>query len=461
MNENDRAAMREKQVKEEMQTNGKQAKNQRNIELHTKLKQFFWEQKGCIWISVLFIGIIAIGWAWKADLHPERGNQFIRWEWWPEMRHKLWQASEMVCNVVIAYSAMLATVVTFYYSVTGNKRWGIPYRRLIMYNAGSWTIPVLFVAILLLTVFVAVAQHMPWKHTMYVCVIYILLLQTYVIIEILRSTSHAYGKWVICGMERKKYGKERESSENDSIRWIYSAGHLEQAIHSEEFIQDKKDLLMEFLRIPFQLKKGELSYNNLRQEVFVGKEELERIYLFYFLNISSAFQNLGGEEKQIERNELYLCIGGFLKEVYGLVSSNGKGKAVYNMVLSGIINGMVYSGVEDTVVFCDYVFSDHIPSELEPLQLRLYVLFQEVMCMFEEKPGQRNLRIRKLSEWEPIREKEDISVCAYYWNIWVKMFHIPLVSKVKHFRAAMQTITGYGNESPAVLEMLLPMGRER
>lgn len=445
MNEDDKAVMKATQEKEQQ---------------GTKLKLFFWDQKGCIWILILLIGLIAIGWALKVDLYPERENHFIRWEWWPEIRYKLWQASEMVCNVVIAYSAMLATVVTFYYSITGNKRWGVPYRRLIKYTAGSWTIPVLFVVVLLLTVFMAIAHHVPWKHTMYVCAAYIVLIQTYLIVKILGSTSHAYGRWVICRRERRKYGKEKGSCVNDSIRWIYSAGHLEQAIHSEEFVQDKKDLLAEFLRIPFQQKEGELSCKNFCQEVFTQDSELEKIYLFYFINISSAFQNLNGEGKQIERNELYLCIGGFLKELYELVKLKGSsGKAVYHMVLSGIINGMVYSGVEDAVVFCNYVFAERIPSELCALQLRLYVLFQEVMCMFEEIPGQRSLEIRKMREWKPVRE-EDISTCAYYWNIWVRMFNIPLVSKMKHFKAAMQTMTGRGNESQVVLEMRLPMERK-
>ena len=268
-------------------------------------------------------------------------------------------------------------------------------------------------------------------------------------------------------MERKEYWNEKSPCDADSMSWIYSAGRLEQAIHSEEFIMDKKDLLGEFLWIPFQQKKGELSYNIFIQETSESQQELEKMYLFYFFNISSAFQNLSGEERQIERKELYLCIGGFLKELYGsfcLKERAKEEKTVYHMVLSGIMNGMVYSGVEDNVMFCDYVFSEVLSKdnlkELSTLQLHLYVLFQEVMDMFGVKSSRRKLRIKKMDEWKPVKEKEDISIYAYFWNIWVRMFHIPLVSKMKHFKAAMQTMTGHGNESQAVLEMRLPMGRE-
>lgn len=432
------------------------------------LKKVFLEKKGWIWLSTLVVGMIALRYAIKVDLHPGRVKGFIGWEWWPEIRCKLWQASGMVCDVVIAYSTMLAAVVIFYYSVTENKRLGVPYRKLIAYTVGSLTIPVLFVVTLLLTVFVVVSHHIPWKHTMYVCVVYILLLQTCMIVEILRSTSYDYGKQVICRVERKKYGKKIKPEENRSMSRVYFTGHLEQAIHSEETIEDKKEFLQEFLRIPFQKKAGKLSPKNFRKEMFVGENELEKIYQFYFFNISSAFQNLNGGGKQIERNELYLCIGGFLKELYNYLTAvdnllNRKEvKVVYHMVLSGIINGMVYSDVEDSVVFCDYILSGCIlDHELSIRQLHLYVLFQEIMHMFEMKPEQRTLRIRKMAEWEPIKTDEDIGFWANFWDIWVRMFHIPQVRKMKHFEMAMQTMTGHSNQSQAVLEMLLQVDEEK
>lgn len=433
------------------------------------LKKIFLEKKGWIWLGILVIGMIAIGCAIKVDLSLKERKELIGWEYWPEIRYKLWQASEMVCDVVIAYSTMLAAVVIFYYSVTENKRLGVPYRRLIAYTVGSLTIPVLFVVTLILTVFMVIFHHMTWKHAMYVCAIYILLLQTGMIVEILRSTSYDYGKRVICREERKGYSKKVKLEENYSMKRVYFTGHLEQAIHSEEIIQDKKELLEEFLRIPFQTKKGKLSLRNFRQKVFAGKEELEKIYQFYFFNISSAFQNLNGREKEIEWNELCLSIGGFLKELWEcleeVVSSTQSGKAeevnvVYHMVLSGIMNGMVYSE-EDSVIFCDHIFSEYIPNELSTLQLCLYVLFQEVMHMFDEKPRQRQLRIKKLAEWEFIKTDKEILICANFWDIWLGMFNIPLVSKMKHFKTAMQTMIGRGNESQAVLEMLLPMQEKR
>ena len=426
----------------------------------TMLKRFFLEKKGWICSSILMVGIGAIICAIYADLHPKGGGRFIGWDWWPELRYKLWQASGMVCDVVIAYSTMLAAVVIFYYSVTENKRLGVPYRRLIAYTVGPLTIPALFVITLILTVFVVVFHHIPWKHATYVCTIYILLLQTFIIVLILRSTSYDCGKRVICKVEKKNYRKGINSGTNGSISRGYYAGHLEQALHSEETIEDKKELLQEFLRIPFQKKEGKLSHKNFCQEVFM-ENELEKIYQFYFFNISSAFQNLDGREKQIERNELYLCIGSFLKELDKCLrdmqkDEMGEGKAVYHMVLSGIMNGMVYSEVEDKGMFCDHIFSECIPDdEFSVRQLYLYVLFQEIMHMFEGKPEKRPLKIRKLAEWKTIKTDEDILFCAKSWDIWVNIFRFPRAGKLKHFEMAMQTMTGHGNKSRAVLEILL------
>lgn len=436
----------------------------------TVWKKLFLKKKRWIWISILAAGMIVISWALKADLHPEEKSMFADWEWWTEMRYKLWLASEMVCDVVIAYSTMLAAVVIFYYSVTENKRLGIPYRRLIAYTVGPHTIPVLFIVTLLLTVFMVVSRHIPWKHTMYISAAYILLLQTCVIIEILRSTSYDYGKQVICREERKRYRMEIKPEESCSMNRIYSTGHLEQAIHSDEIILDKKELLEEFLRIPFQKKEGALSLKNFRREIFEGEGEQEKIYQFYFSNISSAFQNLNGGEKWIERSELYLCIGDFLRKLYYRLKEEADEKperakeaeTVYHMALSGIINGVVYSGVEDNHGFCNYIFSECLPDPgLRVLQLRLYVLFREMMCMFGEKPETERLRIGKLAEWEYVKMDSDILRCAHFWDIWVAPLHISMERKMRHFKRAMQTITGRCNESRAVLEMLLPLDEKR
>lgn len=190
------------------------------------------------------------------------------------------------------------------------------------------------------------------------------------------------------------------------------------------------------------------------------------MYIFYFLNISSAFRNMDGSEKVIERNEMYLCIGGFLKELHKCLEAvaalkqndkTEKANTVYHMVLSGIINGMIYSGVEDNAVFCNYIFDECIPDELSMLQLHLYVLFQEVMYMFEEKLQQNPSKIKKMTEWEPIKADEDISIYTEFWDIWVRMFNIPLVNKMKHLKKAIHTMSGYSIESQAVLKMLLPM----
>lgn len=154
-------------------------------------------KKDWIWSSFLLMGSIVIMLALGLDLGIVSVEKVYNTAKWAEIRSNLWQASEIVSDIVIAYSAMLSTIVVFYYSVIENKRLGIPYRRFISYTIGSRTIPILFTVTLLLTIVMAVIRYIPLKHTMFACAAYILLVQTFAIIEILLSTSYEHCKRVI------------------------------------------------------------------------------------------------------------------------------------------------------------------------------------------------------------------------------------------------------------------------
>lgn len=423
-------------------------------------QSIFVKKKEWIWILVFLVGGVFLIAAMCLDCGVIERGRFADIVWWKELRAKLWLASEAICDVVVAYSTMLAAIVIFYYSVIENKRLGIPYRQIISYTIGPHTIPALFVAVLLLTVFMLISCYIPWKHTTYACAIYLFVIQTFVIIEILLSTSYEHGKRVICRIERKRYLKGIDMDKDYNAEWAYHYGHLEHAIHSEEFASDKKEFLTEFLWIPFDKKTGTLYKGEFLWEKLEEKQLLEKIYKFYFANILSAFQNFDGSDNHLARNQLYLGIGEFMKALIGKIESNmdiAESEIYLYMVFSGIMNGLVSSNVEDSLAFCDYVFTKCLSDgEMWEKQLGLLVLFQEVLDLFERESIPKQVRINRLRGWKPI-EKKEIPFYAYFWEIWTNMYNLSQFEKMSHFRKAMQSMCGRCNESTAISRMLLPM----
>lgn len=420
------------------------------------LKSTFVKKKEWIWASILLLGGGFIIWAMCLDCGVIERGRIADIILWRDLRYKMWLASETICDAVVAYGAMLAAIVVLYYSVSENKRLGIPYRRIIYYTVGRHTIPALFVIVLLLTIFMLISHRIPLKHTMYTCAIYILVIQTFVIIEILLSTSYERGKKVICSIERKKYLEESTTEKIYNADWAYSFGHLEHAIHSGEFISDKKDFLIDFLWIPFDRDTGMLYKREYLWVNLSEKRLLQKIYQFYYVNILSAFQNFGGDENHLERNQLYMGIRDFIKALIEKRASCDP-EEYYYMAFSGIMNGLVSSNVEDSLVFCDYVFAECLPEgEMMEKQLGLLVLFHEVLYMFKWGATPKQFRIKRLQGWKAF-ENKNISFYARFWETWTSMYNMSRYDKMRHFQRAMHTMYGYHNASIAISRMLIPM----
>lgn len=427
----------------------------------------FQNRKGYIWIIFLLLGFFLILWAFCVDSGRDIAGikQHVNYVCNTEIKCILWEMAEAVFNIVITYSTALVAVVVFFYSVIDNKRLGIPCRRLITYTIGSWTIPVLFMTVLVLTVFMALVRFVPLRYTTVICEIYTLLIQIWVVIQILLSTSYQHCKRVICKNDKRRYhngaGLEREYG----TEWAYSFGHLERAIHSEEFISDKRELLTDYLWIPFNRRTGRLCRKLKGGKTLSETVELERIYQFYFVSILSSFQNFNGEEKHLERNQLYKCIGDFVSVLSDKNSKNIQNDAgmqyVYHAMLSGIMNGLVSSNVEDNIDFCVHMLSKCISDgDMGRRQLHLFVLFQEVLWMINQKLVSNSVKFKNLERWEPVRSK-DVAFCARYWQIWNKMYELSFWDKMTHFECAMQTMSGRSNSGSFVIFEIMIAMKER
>ena len=416
-------------------------------------------KKDWIWIVILLLGVIAVIFAIYVDIGKIDSGRFVGKICKAEVRNVLWQSSETMSDIIVTYSTVLAAIVVFFYSMIDKKRLGVPYRRLISYTIGSRTIPVLFMTALLLTIVMKIVWCFSMKYTVFMCMGYIFMIQIFVIIQILASTSYRHCKRVICRIERKRYLKGVSLEGMFNTEWAYFFCHLERAVHSEEFIPDKKEFLAEFLWIPFCRQTGELNKIVASERELTEKEELERVYQFYYVNILSAFQNFNGEARHSERNQLYQCIVDFVLQLSDRnrdhIVNDRKVQYVYHMILSGILNGLMASNVEDNVGVCSYILSKCITDAyVGKKQLALFVLFQEVLSMIDIQNAQRRIRVRDIGQWESV-ESRDVGFYAEFWDIWTKIYDFTFVEKVWHFEAAMQTMTGRRNASAPILRMLL------
>ncbi|MDE7428908.1 MAG: hypothetical protein K2N00_06515 [Lachnospiraceae bacterium] len=441
--------------------------------MKNNLRKIFINRKDWIWVLFFLLGGISITMTLIVDYGIIRPESYIDMTSWVGVKCVLWEAAEFMCNVIVTYGTMLVASVIFFYSMIDNKRLGIPYRWPIKYTIGSHTIPILFMMTLLLTVFMVMARSASWKYTTYACMGYILLVQIFVIFNILLSTSYKHCKQIICRDERKRYIKGEDLYD---IREF--AGHLERAVHSDEFIQDKAELLADFLQIPFGKHIRKIYEKEMQKEIFDEKNEWKRIYRFYFVNTLSAFQDFDSDIKYLELNCLYMCIRDFLKEYIG---QNGSGmkdmkrlfvrkygeeegirkiRYIYYIVLSGITNGLLSGNARNCVELCrNILLKCELENEVKSNQMHLWVLFREALDLLDVETEPRNLEMEELGKWE-LLEEEKVAFCADMWEVWMEMYDVSFYSKVRHFNAAIQTMTGHHNASDKILRMRLMMRKQ-
>ncbi|NBJ92171.1 hypothetical protein [Parablautia muri] len=429
-------------------------------------------RKNWVWFSFLVLGwiciILALGvdlnWFWYYKL-----EMLIKPDLAFKIKHALWNASAEMCGNVITYGTMLAAVVLFFYGVIDNRRLGIPYRRLAAYTIGSRTIPIMFVVNWILSLSTYVLHYLELRYTVYAVMLYVLVVQTFVMIQILMSTSFRHCKKVICKVERKKYMAGLKLEENYDNEWFYFLGHLERAIQSDEFISDKKELLADFLRIPISQKEGKKMNENWIEQEYKEFKKQERIYEFYFFNIFFSFRNFNEDENDMERNQLYKDISDFIMHLSTEMKMNdiADGKQlsvieqVYHMVISGVMNGMIASNAERSWKICDTIFSDLadiLPDEIFTRQLQLFVLFLELQSVINSDISFKCKKIEKMCYWRQVRT-EDIPFLSYSWEVWTNLCTISDTEKIRHFGAAIDTMSGRRNSSNIIFGMLISAKR--
>lgn len=342
---------------------------------------------------------------------------------------------------VITCSTMTTAVVILCYSIFDSKRLGISNRTIIRYQIGNKTLPIaFFLSLVKLPVFKD-CTYLGWKDFLLFELPYSLLIQFIIIGFVIRSSSMNVTIKMIAMQEGWQYKKileykwgKWEELENLSL-WKIS--HIQQVMESEELFSDKLRLLKAIF------EKGELKwYPQMRKR--------NAFYSFYYHSAYEAFCAVkdNGDERQLLYTFFYSEIGRFIDEAKDIISDKkAKCKAgnnedrkmkieyMVNLAVSAIMNAALFSGVEESEIFCTYLLEEvcaEMDSKLRNRQIVYYLYTLELLyrtatikavnieklCEFLKEEPLECMDMRYYEYWEFITRKctldRDFSEMVYY-----------------------------------------------
>lgn len=393
------------------------------------------------------------------------------------IKHVISQNIKDFYDTLIAITAIVSAAVIFFYSVQDNKREGIPHRAILAYSFGSYTIPTFFFS----SMFILTAGY--WffyfnmRVTFCVCMVASYAFQMAIIALILFSTSFSCGLRVICNAEIRQYKKlcKENLRKNPQFIWTYLMHHLEQAVTSDELLADKMMLIRELLKTPYCEKEMSLFHRQRKCSKYVAgmsktcmeKNNLGKIYEFYYGNLSAVMEYLSKVENGSVRNKIYLVLYEFLdslKVLYKKVNceKEASSEAVenYMMTISGMVNAVLDSRTSDAEGFCNYVFNKCIEDEIRERQIGLYLLFQEYLyrtCVEGSDDGnivpvQYLKNIDGIVKWSMKPEYEKL----YYdfWQIWMNWTTVSEINRRNYLKDAMDAL-GQNKHSAGLISHIM------
>lgn len=432
--------------------------------------------------ALLVITLILTGVCMYMDLNPEYKQSFYRrvksWEFLKDfvpylkvLRNQIHNHIESYSEMIITYNTILTAVIIFFYSVMDNRRGGISYRTLISYTLGSWTLPGLFVITLLLMPFIYHFQEI-CRWTVIFFIFYIFLVQIFIIIMILVSTSYFFAIKVITRVEIKQFAILKSDNVKREYVWQYLLRHMIEVFKSEELLCDKVRMIRSILWVPFYQRSilheklcGEKLYQN----------NMQAVYQFYFENLRFVFLYCCDTDKKDERDELFNMLYEFLERFekwYIENTNNTKEKNreelnsvnIFHMVYCGVLNAVMLSGIEEKEKFCNYVFDHYIKDKkLRDTQIDLYILFHEMLFITQKKTSydiSNSEEIKWLYEWKiiPIEKMKEY---GKFWKIWFDCYSTNRKKKIEHFIRASHTMCGSSSESEAISDIIQFIEKKR
>ena len=202
------------------------------------------------------------------------------------------------------------------------------------------------------------------------------------------------------------------------------------------------------------------------------KNDLKRIYEFYYGNLSAVMEYLNKKENSSERNKIYLVLYEFLGNLQYLYLRAGESSEAiqnYMMTVAGMMNAVLDSRTPEAEGFCNYVLNECIENEIvRRRQIGLYFLFQEYLFRTDTNDEDDNCvvfmnqigGIRDIEKWfmNPVDEK----IYYDFWQIWMDWTTISEKNRRNYFKDAMAALRRESYHScPVGYIMLLIKHMER
>lgn len=372
------------------------------------------------------------------------------------------------CNMAITYNTILTAAVVFFYSILDNQRMGVPYRTIISYTFGSYSMPVLFMITLLGAFFIYPLLAADRNIIAFVIATYIFLVQSAIIFMILISTSFRYCVKVITQIEILQYEKLKEYSEKKEYIWLYFLRHLELSVQSNEISTDKVKLLHSILWVPFCKKEKFIIIKKHKPSYECLKENNETdLYRFYYENLMIIFPYLSGEENYLKRNKFYLVLYEFIERFEQWYQHTDKekekGRECFTIIVSGIINAVLMSRTEEREAVCRHILNCCISDkQIQKRQTDLYFLFWQVVFALGGKLKMHTISadVECLKDWQ-WTDDNDIDFYSKYWHIWMSMYILPLQKQMEFFEKAIVMMKGISNSAGPVAYIILRIEQMR
>ncbi len=381
--------------------------------------------------------------------------------------------TESFLESLFTISTIIAAAVTFFYSVQDNKKEGIPHRAIMAYSFGSYTVPCLFVGVLIMLPVNYIIFYIGNWVLSWVAIIFTYLIDLLIIAIILLSTSHQYSLHAIGNAEIRQYNRLCEiyiqepcMQEKTSYIWAYLLNYLEQALLSDELFSDRMEMARRLLRVPFYEKEiGIINDLSIRINKISKKgnpqislqklntNTLKALYSFYYQNILTIFQRSSGSYNTEQRSKIYLVLYEFMEDLTTLFktgqshSNRNLGRPYYSMTLCGIMNAVMDSNVEDSESFCNYILNNIVHEKIRRLQIGLYIFFQEYLY----RTNRNAIRLDMVAEIDGIKHwkyqdmsAEELDICKEFWNIWTDFSTLSNKNFFSHqyFIRAIHTLQG-------------------
>lgn len=358
---------------------------------------------------------------------------------------------------LVTLSTILTAAVVFFYSVQDNKKVGVPHRRIMAYTIGTFTIPLLYISSLTITIWQYTIPENELKYTLYSSLAIGYIFQFIIIITIIRLTSFHFGAKAIYKAEKKQYKKLEKMPQRDQRRENVLL-HMEQVIISDEIFSDKVQIINIIFRSPYYNAAKRTVY---RRKINLEKKNTDLLYFFYYQNVTAGLSYLVNKSKSEDRKRIYNVICEFLDELKEAFSNTIKKigesnkekkekiKDNYMITISAFINAVLYSKTPESNGFCRDLIENHTEESITSEVIAHTILYQEILYRANRSAlTQENIQMIKNIKPNDLINSINIDRCELFWDIWASTTIMrPEDSKIYKIDAIANLFTSYGKSS--------------